>query len=51
MFCKAMTKPEDVQKAERCQVTYFRLCRHGGVHFNKIGRLSISNGDVDGRKV
>jgi hypothetical protein len=22
-----------------------------GVHFNKIGRLSVSNGDVDGSKI
>jgi hypothetical protein len=51
MFRKAMIKPENDRKAEICQVTYFRSCSHGGVHFNKIGRLSISNGDVDGRKI
>ena len=35
MFRKAMIKPENDR----------------GVHFNKIGRLSVSDGDVDGRKV
>ena len=46
-----MIKPENDRKVERCHMTYFRFCSHGGVHFNKIGRLSVSNGDVDGRKV
>jgi hypothetical protein len=29
---------------ERRQVTYFRFCSHGGVHFNKIGRYLLVMG-------
>ena len=46
MFRKAMIKPENDRKAERCHVTYiyFCFCSHRVVHFNKIRRLSVSDG-------